>query len=146
MKTSFGYLIPALWITTLIAFSGCGGGGDDDDDAGGAPPPPANSELAPSSIAGRSIQFTHAGGVVVVDTFASDGNGFSGNAHNSDSSESGTFTYTKTGNTGTIVQSYTGGDEIWTHQLTFQTAESGTFTEQSSKGQTGSGTFRFVGM
>jgi hypothetical protein len=147
MNTSLRLFISALGFCTIIASSGCGGGGgggDDDNVAVGANTPPANSQLAPGTIAGRSIEFTHAGGVVVVDTFAADGNNFAGNAHDSAASQNGTYSYTRSGNTATLIQQYEGGDEVWTHRLTFESSQSGSFTEESTQGQTGSGTFRFI--
>ncbi len=127
-------LLLAVFITALTALIGCGGGGS----GGSSTNNNSNGDPAPAAVGGKTfhghIQFLEGANVsasnitwqIVFTGGSTTGSGDTGNysyAEHNGGSDSGTYTYTKTGaNTGVISLS-----DGTTLQLTYSSASVGTY-------------------
>ncbi len=130
------------FLTTLIIGSivpGCGGGGGGGDDSNGSGG--NQSGLAPQAATGKSVFVQPENQAVQELRFATAGNSYTVFAADGSVVSSGTYQYSASGNTATLVTTEQASNTTTTFHLTFSSASAGTFTYSTSAGAAGNGTF-----
>ena len=131
-------LVCVLALASLALFTGCGGD-DNNNNNGGNNPPPAGTNAPATLTAGSTITATAGTSEVTrIEIQAS-------NAYHAifadNTTEDGTFTYTPSGDTATLVLHPTNASGDTTATLTFTSATTGTYTSDT----VGNGTFVISG-
>lgn len=127
-------LLATGWI---FLAAGCGGGGGDDDDGGASG---TAVGLAPQSISGRAIRLFENNGMESRVELA--GNQFvQPSVSPEQTPRNGTYTYTASMSAATLTLIDASSDEIRVFNLTFASADSGSFQASSNRGTTSAGSF-----
>lgn len=124
-------LVCAMALASLALFTGCGG--DDNGDGNNQP----TGTNAPASVANSTITLSPSDGTGPHSVTTDAADGYNATFDNGATSESGTYTYTASGNNATAVLTPNDGSSASTINLTFTSPTEGTYTSDLE----GSGTF-----
>ncbi|MEW6160036.1 MAG: hypothetical protein AB1813_21615, partial [Verrucomicrobiota bacterium] len=142
MKTNWQCVAVLAACTLNLLLTGCGGGGGGNDDAAGGSSNDGSGNLAPQSVAGKSVRLEEAGRTTQEVRFAATGSSYlQFAAGTTNQTSTGSYVYNASGNNATLSLTDSSDNVTTTYNLSFASQTAGSYTFTTSAGGSGSGTF-----